>query len=47
MPLARLGHEVFRVTLLALVGFAVLRWAAERFNIPGLRAALAAGGTAS
>jgi hypothetical protein len=47
VPIARLGHEVFRVTLLALVGFAVLRWLAERFSIPGLRAALGASGTAT
>jgi hypothetical protein len=47
MPIARLGHEVFRVTLLALVGFALLRWVAERFGIPGLRSALGAAGTAA
>lgn len=46
MPLARLGHDVFRVTLLALVGFALLRWAAARFRVPGLAAALGAGGVA-
>jgi small-conductance mechanosensitive channel len=46
MPIARLGHEVLRVTLLALIGFALLRVLAERFNVPGLRAALGAGGVA-
>lgn len=46
MPLARLGHDVFRVTILALIGFALLRFAAERFRIPGLAAALGAGGVA-
>ncbi|HEY2936752.1 MAG TPA: hypothetical protein VGJ25_09130 [Gaiellaceae bacterium] len=46
MPLARLGHDIFRVTLLALVGFALLRWAAARFRVPGLAAALGAGGVA-
>ncbi len=46
MPIARLGHEVLRVTLLALVGFALLRIVAERWNIPGLRAALGSGGVA-
>lgn len=46
MPLARLGHEVFKVTLLALIGFAILRFAAARFRIPGLAAALGAGGVA-
>lgn len=46
MPLARLGHEVFRVTLLALIGFAILRWIAVRARIPGLAAALGAGGVA-
>ena len=44
MPLARLIHETFRVTLFALVGFAILRIVAERANIPGLRAALGAAG---
>jgi hypothetical protein len=46
VPLARLGHDIFRVTLLALVGFALLRWAAARFRVPGLAAALGAGGVA-
>lgn len=46
MPIARLGEEVLRVTLLALIGFAILRWLADRFNIPGLRAALGSGGVA-
>lgn len=47
MPIARLGHEVLRVTLLALVGFAILRFVAERWNVPGLRSALGASGTAT
>lgn len=46
MPLARLGQETLRVTLLALVGFAILRWLSVRFNVPGLRDALGAGGVA-
>lgn len=46
MPLARLGHDVFRVTILALIGFALLRFAAAKFRIPGLAAALGAGGVA-
>jgi hypothetical protein len=46
MPLARLGHEVFRVTLLALIGFAILRFVAARYRIPGLAAALGSGGVA-
>jgi hypothetical protein len=46
MPLAKLASDVFRVTLLALVGFAILRWAATRWNVPGLKAALGAAGTA-
>jgi hypothetical protein len=44
VPLSRLAQETVRVTVLALVGFALLRLLAERFNIPGLRAALGAGG---
>lgn len=47
MPLAKLFHDVFRVTILALIGFALLRWIAARANIPGLRAALGASGTAA
>lgn len=47
MPIARLAQETLRVTLLALIGFALLRFAAERFNIPGLRSALGAAGTAA
>jgi hypothetical protein len=46
VPIARLGHEVIRVTLLALIGFAILRFAAVRFRVPGLAAALGAGGVA-
>lgn len=46
MPIARLGHEVLRVTLLALIGFALLRFIAVRFRIPGLASALGAGGVA-
>lgn len=44
MPIARLTHEILRVTLLALVGFAILRWIAGRWDIPGLRSALGAAG---
>lgn len=44
MPLAKLAHDVFRVTILALIGFALLRWVAGRANIPGLRSALGAAG---
>jgi hypothetical protein len=46
VPLARLGHQVLYVTALALVGFAILRWGAEKFNIPALRAILGYGGVA-
>lgn len=46
MPLARLGHEVVRTTILALIGFALLRVVAQRWRIPGLAAALGAGGVA-
>lgn len=46
MPLARLAQETVRVTLLALVGFAILRWIAGRFQIPGLQDALGHGGVA-
>lgn len=46
MPLARLGHDVFRVTILALIGFALLRFVAGKWKIPGLAAALGAGGVA-
>lgn len=46
VPLARLGHDVFKVTLLALIGFAVLRFVAAKWRIPGLAAALGAGGVA-
>jgi hypothetical protein len=44
MQLARLGHDVFRVTLLALIGFALLRFGATKWNIPGLAAALGSAG---
>ena len=47
MPIAKLAQETLRVGLLALVFFAVMRWLAERFNVPGLRAALGAAGTAA
>jgi uncharacterized protein (UPF0261 family) len=47
MPVARLGHEVLKTTALALIGFALLRFLAEKFNVPGLKAALGAAGTAS
>ncbi len=47
MPIARLAQETLKVTLLALVGFALLRYVSERFNVPGLRAALGASGTAA
>jgi hypothetical protein len=46
MPISRLAQETVRVGLLALIFFAIARWLAERFNIPGLRAALGASGTA-
>lgn len=46
VPIARLGNEVLRVTLLALIGFAILRFLAVRFRVPGLAAALGAGGVA-
>jgi hypothetical protein len=46
VPIARLGQEMLRVTLLALVGFALLRYVAVRWNIPGLKDALGAGGVA-
>lgn len=46
VPIARLAQEVARTTVLALVGFALLRLLAVRFNIPGLRDALGAGGVA-
>lgn len=46
MPLAALATEIFRTTLLALVGFAILRYAATKWNIPGLRDALGHGGVA-
>lgn len=46
VPIARLGHNVLSVTIYALIGFALLRWLADRFSIPGLRAALGAAGTA-
>lgn len=44
MPIARLAHETIRVTVFALIGFALLRYAAARFNVPGLKAALGAAG---
>jgi len=47
MPIARLATETARVTVLALVGFAILRWLAEKWSIPGLRAALGAAGTSA
>ena len=45
MPLARLTKEMLYVGVLALVFFALMRWAADRFNIPALRAVLGASGT--
>jgi hypothetical protein len=47
MPISRLAQETLRVGLLALIFFAIARWVAERFNVPGLRAALGASGTAT
>lgn len=44
MPLARLAHETVRVTLFALIGFALLRYVASKFQVPGLQAALGAAG---
>lgn len=44
VPLAKLAHDVIRVTLLALVGFALLNYVADKANIPGLKAALGRGG---
>ena len=46
MPLARLSHDVFKVTVLALIGFALLRFVAAKWKVPGLAAALGAGGVA-
>ena len=45
MPLAKLAQETIRIGLLALIFFALARWAAERWDIPGLKAALGASGT--
>lgn len=47
VPLAKLAHDVLRVTVLALIGFALLNWAADKANIPGLKAALGRGGVSS
>jgi len=44
MPIAKLAHETIRVTIFALIGFAILRYVATRFNVPGLKAALGAAG---
>lgn len=44
MPIAKLAHETIRVTIFALIGFALLRYVAMRFNVPGLKAALGAAG---
>jgi hypothetical protein len=44
MPIARLAHETVHITLFALIGFALLRWAAKRWQITGLQAALGAAG---
>lgn len=46
MPISRLAQETLKVGLLALIFFAIARAVAERFNIPGLRAALGQGGVA-
>lgn len=47
MPLARLAHETVRITVFALIGFALLNWVATKANIPGLKAALGRGGVAA
>lgn len=47
MPIARWANETVRITAFALVGFALLNWAAKRFEIPGLNAALGQGGVSS
>lgn len=47
MPLARWANETVRITVFALVGFALLNWAAKRWNVPGLNAALGQGGVSS
>ena len=44
MPLARLSKEIAATTIFALIGFALLRWASDRWNIKGLKAALGAAG---
>ncbi len=44
MPIARLAHETVKITIFALIGFALLRWIATKANIPGLKAALGAAG---
>lgn len=44
MPIARLAHETVRVTVFALIGFALLRWVAAKWNVPGLKSALGAAG---
>jgi len=45
VPLARLTREMLYVGVLALVFFALVRWVAERWNVPALRAVLGASGT--
>jgi len=45
MPLARLTREMVYVGVLALVFFALMRFAADKWNIPALRAVLGASGT--
>lgn len=44
MPIARLAHETIRITVFALIGFALLNWFAQRANIPALKAVLGRGG---
>ncbi len=44
MPIAKLVHETLRVTIFALIGFALLRYVAFRWNVPGLKSALGAAG---
>lgn len=44
MPLARWAHETIRVTVFALIGFALLRYVSAKFNVPGLQDALGAAG---
>lgn len=40
MPIARFVHETVRVTIFALIGFALLRYLAAKTNVPALKSAL-------